>query len=263
MTKAEGNTEGKGTGRTAGDHRTLGGALLALTLLAAAGSGCAALGLTQPTARVRPIANPFGTVAQDQENSTVILRTKKGDRSVEVEFPGTAGSMTDLVVPVSPAFAEDGRAPSSISGSGIVDAQYRDHAPTMTDHAITQKLPQGNPQDNWKRQQIENELGLVPTEDPAPQSNTSYLAALDYVKQLFQDRRYEAALLEVDQMIRQYPTDPKLFKMRGTLLERLGYTDLAVKSWEQALKFDPSNEPLKRFIARKNQTRQMRGLASP
>ena len=98
------------------------------------------------------------------------------------------------------------------------------------------------------------------SEDSAPAADYSYLAALDHIKQLYKGARYEAALLEIDELVRAYPTDPKIYEMRGTLLDRLGRGDLAIKSWNQALRFDPGNQSLRRFIERKQ---QKRSLASP
>ena len=123
-------------------------------------------------------------------------------------------------------------------------------------------FPRGKPEDEWKRQEIEKNLGLAQGEVPVPESEGSYLAALDHVKQLYSLGRYEAALLEIDPMIKQYPTNPKLYEMRGTILNQLGYADLAIKSWNQALEFNPANESLRKHIERKKYL-QSRRLASP
>ena len=64
----------------------------------------------------------------------------------------------------------------------------------------------------------------------------------------------------MDDVLKLYQTDPKLYEMRGTLLDRLGKADLAFKSWNQALRFDPANQVLRRFVERKQAGR---ALASP
>ena len=132
--------------------------------------------------------------------------------------------------------------------------------PTPADRELIAKLPQGLPEDQNKRHAVEQGLGLVPAEDSIPQQQTSYLAQLDHVKQLYRSSRYEAALIETDDLLKQYQTDPKLYEMRGTLLDRIGQPDLALKSWSQALRFDPQNQTLRRFVERKE---QKRSLASP
>lgn len=238
-------------------------------LLVAAASGCstmgAAFGTNNSTERAKPISNPFAEVyggPKDASNQIITLRTKKGDRSVEVEFPGSGENVTDFVIPVSPAFANDGagggRAPASADpNSPNLDETYKDKAPTATDRELTARLPQGLPEDAAQRGEIERGLGLVASEELTPMAAKSYLAAVDKVKQLFRTGRHEAALLEVDDLLRSYPTNPKLYEMKGTLLDRLGQSEMAVESWTQALRYDPKNESLRRFIERK----QRRGTA--
>ena len=66
-------------------------------------------------------------------------------------------------------------------------------------------------------------------------------------------------LVELDQMIRQYPTDPKLYEMKGTLLDRLGYRELALKAWDESLELDPANGSLKKFMQRREAKRTISG----
>ena len=211
-----------------------------------------------------PIANPFEAYQGDDKSkqNNIILRTKKGDRSVEVELPNNHGELSDFTVPMSPAFRENGGRDPASSDSGVTDERYRERSPSLTDREIVNAMPHGTEtgMDDGSRREIENGLGLMPTEEGVPAQDHSYLAALDHVKQLYKGTRYEAGLLELDEMVRAYPTDPKLYEMRGTLLDRLGRADLALKSWGQALRLNPSNESLKRFVERKQ---QKRSVASP
>jgi hypothetical protein len=244
-------------------------AFLVITL-----SGCAGaktwLGMNH-SAQARPIANPFADYRSGSKDvaQTMILRTKKGDRSVEIELPGDTQRLSDFVLPVSPAFKNSGRGLASTGAADgmdgaqtsdeSIDQSYKNRQPSMSDHEIVRKLPQGLVEDEVKRHEIETGLNLTQSEDDVlSESTPSYLASLDHVKQLYRAARFEAALLEVDEMIRMYQTDPKLHEMRGTLLDRLGKRDLALKSWNQALRFDPQNQSLKRFIERK-QSRSIAG----
>jgi hypothetical protein len=246
---------------------TWGGALLAVL----SGSGCSTMSSVFATdtasnpVNSAPIRNPFGEPSAQSKSETnpgVILRSKKGDRSVEVEFPKSNDDLNDFTIPMSPSFKDGGRSPASADGASPEanpDA-YKDRAPSLSDREIVSTFPQGLPEDKVKRSEIESGLGLVQSEDGVPERDSSYLAALDHVKQLYRTARYENALLEVDDLIRIYQTDPKLYEMRGTLLDRLGKADLALKSWNQALRFNPGNEPLRHFVERKQ---QRRSLASP
>jgi tetratricopeptide (TPR) repeat protein len=237
--------------------------------LAAAAPGCAtvksALAIKDGQPASPPIQNPFGAYyAAGAPKENIVLRTKKGDRAVEVELPGSAGEMTDFMIPISPAFEEQGRRPASASGAegALVDERYRERGPGITDREITSRLPRNLPEDEGKRREVETGLGLIQAEDPTPQSDKSYLAQIDHVKQLYKVARYEAALMELDEMVRQYPTDAKLYEMRGTLLDRVGRTEMALQSWQQALRFDPGNVSLKKFVERKQLTYQRRPAAA-
>lgn len=226
-------------------------------------SSCALI--TPQEEKIQPIENPFGDFysATKALRQPVILRTKKGDRSIEVELPETNREITDFVVPMSPEFKnmDSARNPAS-AGTSNYDYGYDERKPTIADREIEQTFPRGKPEDEWKRQEIEKNLGLAATEESASESDTSYLAQMDKIKQLYNMGRFEAALLEIDPMIRVYPTNPKLYEMRGTILDKLGYLDLALRSWNQALEFSPSNESLRKYIDRKKSV-QSRRLASP
>lgn len=218
-----------------------------------------------------PIRNPFGTFSSgpgSAANDTMIFRTKKGDGAVEVEVPRTGEGISDFVIPISPKFAPGYRGPASVSdasesgsvstgGDPQIDSTYKDREAGPTDREIVRTFPQVLPEDENKRQEIEQDLGLVRSEDNGSERSRSYLAQVDKVKQLYRYGRFEAALLELDSMVRDYPTNPKLHAMRGTLLERLGKGELAMKSWKQALKLDPANQSLRKFVDRREQKRSV------
>lgn len=230
--------------------------IASVSLLSALSTGCASFrsffALDPPAKRNQPIVNPFGNYNPAYAaNQTMILRTKKGDRSVEIEIPRAAQDISDFSIPVSPAFRESSRGIASEGDS--LEEGTRDRPPTQTDREITAGFPQGAPEDEAKRNEIERGLGLIPSETNVVDQNKSYLASLDQVKQLYRAGRYEKALLDTDDLLRTYQTDPRLHQMRGTLLDRLGRTELAVKAWNQALRFDPSNQGLRKFIERRQQ----------
>ncbi|MGK5084519.1 hypothetical protein WDW37_14585 [Bdellovibrionota bacterium FG-1] len=220
-----------------------------------------AMGLeTKPQAN-GPINNPFGESFSNKAErpQSVILRTKKGDRAVEVEIPGGTAQLTDLTIPLSPAF-QDGTARAPAGEMDTLTSPYKPKPPTAADREITRAFPQTSAENENTRRDIEQELGVTPAEDSTPEATESYLGALDYLKSLYRAGRYEAALVETDALIRQYPTAPRLHQMRGTLLDRIGQTDLALKSWKQALQFEPGNTPLRKFIENRE---HKRSLASP
>jgi tetratricopeptide (TPR) repeat protein len=204
----------------------------------------------------KPISNPFGDYERTLANATdpadtIIFRSKSGNKAVEVELSRANQGVTDFVLPVSGASAS--RAPASAADDSAAPAEntYASLAPTATDRELTRKFSQAPFEDEQKRSDIEKGLGLVQSEEMTPERQKSYLASMDHIKQLYRMGRYEAGLIEVDSMIRDFPTDPKLHEMKGTLLDRVGRRDLALKSWGQALRFNPGDQTLRRFIERR------------
>ncbi len=181
-------------------------------------------------------------------------RTKNGDQSVEIEIPNQ--SSTDFDFPLNSPTANTKDAPES----GL-DYHYQNQKATLADREIASTFSgTPNPQDEANRTEIERSLGLKRS-DELPNMDESYLAKIDVVKQLFAAGRNEAALIELDHLVKIYPTNARVYEMRGTVLDRLGYTELAIRSWKQALEFEPNKLTLKRMIERKSQ-QQQRGVAS-
>lgn len=202
-----------------------------------------------------PISNPFlgyPNYSMEQKNSNMILRAKKGDGTVEVEIPRDQQEPGDFVIPISRGLA------STEETADPFGLEKR--KPGRSDFEITRKFPQGAQEDEYRQKNIEHELGLTRSRDTTPENEQSYLASVDHLKLLYRSGRFEAALLETDTLIRDYPTNPRIYEMRGTLFEKIGHLDLALQAWKQALKFNPSNDSLRKFIERKE---KKRSLASP
>lgn len=215
--------------------------------------GCAGvktfMALDEKDDRGKPIQNPFGVMypsAGGDGGGPVVVRSKSGDRALEVEIPSRNSDISEWVVPVG----EPGQGKAAVAQAGAV-RDYGDRKPSSLDRDIQRRMPQLASEDVAARREIEYEMGLQPVEEDLPRGDKSYLGALDRIKSLFREGRYEAALLESEDMLKDHPTDPRLHEMKGTLLDRLGYADLARQSWSQSLKLQPSNEPLRRFLDRR------------
>jgi hypothetical protein len=208
-----------------------------------------------------PIENPFGNYTQSQASESshnITLRSKRGDQTVEVDLPQSDAS--DLSVPMNQKFSNHASGVDAAIGETAengVDYQYMKTKPTSADREIASTFT--SPDDgvsDAKKQEIESYLGLQASDEPIDMDE-SFLAKLDVVKQLFRNARFEAALIEIDHLVKLYPTSGRLFEMRGTLLDRLGYGKLAVKSWKQALEFEPRNLGLKKMIEKREAQRNV------
>lgn len=76
---------------------------------------------------------------------------------------------------------------------------------------------------------------------PPPGRSKSYLGTLAKLGEMYKSHRYELALIEVVDLEQQYPKDPRLLAMKGSLYQKLGKTTLAREAWKKALELDPSD----------------------
>ena len=240
---------------------------LNILLFLAIASGCSTLSdffATYPNSKYaeKPISNPFRSSSVNKQNhSKMVLRRRSGNEAMELEMSHKDQTFSNMIIPLND---------SSISQNdrGVASTQNRSHQeydqiePTPADKEITHQLEEHSEKRRVEQNEIEKQLGLKTSPKwEKNKKNTSYLAKMDRIKRLFKDQRYEAALIEVDKMIQFYPQDPKLFQMRGSLLERLGYHKLAIRSWKQALDLNPSDKGLKKFLENQTQ-RNNRRLSS-
>ncbi len=194
-----------------------------------------------------PIDNPFGNFYEEsnKSNQGVILRSRKGAQTVEVELPKEGHDRTNFVIPMT---AGSFQPPANQTASAQNYSHYRSG---LSDREIAGTFPKGSPEQVQKRSEMERDLGLIPSQNDSPTNDQSYLGSIDQVKILYRQGRYEAGLIEIDQILRRYPTDPRLHEMRGTLLDRMGQKELARQAWNQSLELEPNNEGLKRFLTRR------------
>ncbi len=199
-------------------------------------TGCASslLGTDSDADQSKPIGNPFDNYSGDTTIRPMVLRSKSDDTEVAVEIPTDMNAELNLQTmkkPIDRAIASEKQQKASLS-----------------DREIIGTLSRGSAQDKELESSIENDLKLVPSNDLLELDTPSYLAGIDHIKQLFRETRFEAALLATDELLKSYPTDPKLHEMRGTLFDRLGQKELAIRAWKQSLELHPKNTKLKRFL---------------
>lgn len=240
--------------------RRVGLAHLIVLILVSGFQSCASVG--SQSDRAAPISNPFSnysSLPRANGSQNVILRTKKGDHAVELQLPADDRQLSDLSIPVASELR--GHDQMSQNSLNFPDEDYKSRTLGIADREMIQRFPAGlTGEQNIVRDQIEKDLYLYPSEETIFQDQTpSYLASMDRIRMLFRTARYEAALLESDQVLKEYPTDPKIHEMRGTLFDRIGQRELALQSWNQSLRLNPKNTALRRFVDRKRYNSELVG----
>jgi len=79
--------------------------------------------------------------------------------------------------------------------------------------------------------------------------NLSYLRGVDLISELYKKQRYTDALVELGPLIEQYPSQSRLFVMRGTIYRKIQEPKSALKAYQKAAELDQSNVDLQTIIA--------------
>lgn len=149
----------------------------------------------------RPAARPY------------VIKMSDGERTWQFEIPAGQGA---------PAF--EARIPLQ---GGLAGAEASQHPATEADREIIDaKRARGEP---------------VPEDGAASNAPPSYLKAVGRVRELYAQRQYELALVELVSVERAFRDDVLILSMKGTLLERLGRSEEARAAWERVLTLDPDN----------------------
>jgi tetratricopeptide (TPR) repeat protein len=103
--------------------------------------------------------------------------------------------------------------------------------------------------------QTEAELALLNKafgvgEKDGPKQSPSYIMGIAKINGYYKERNYEYALIEINNLLTYYPTSEKLYKMKGTVLVKLGNLELAEKSWLRASELDPTDAVVRKGIDR-------------
>jgi tetratricopeptide (TPR) repeat protein len=108
--------------------------------------------------------------------------------------------------------------------------------------------------------EFEKKLGdfdrvLEVTEDENKPLSPSFVMSTKRIRELFQLKRYEDALVEANELLLHYPRSALLWMMKGTLHMRLSQMDLSLSAYEKSFDIEPSQKLL-------SQIEQLRRLAN-
>jgi hypothetical protein len=234
--------------------------LVMLPMLGVGLAGCVA---TRPPADVRVppeiLRGSSYTAGGEPPRSRYIVRMTDGQRDWEIQLPEIATAY-EVRVPLSgkPAsgmgidMATATAADREIIADRDANARNDDAAPTDPDDTLD-----GDSKDKGKDGAAKRASKTVAKAPGAPGADkpvgqrASYLLTLAKVKDLYRNRHYELALVELVELEKQYPNDEHILSMKGSLHERLGNKNLAREAWQQALSLNPFNlavlEALKRL----------------
>ena len=173
----------------------------------------------------------------------IIIKTTVGAMEYQVEIPG-GGDDYDIQIPIS-ELAAAGK--GGATGGGKSEPQN----PQSTDQELVANLPRMKTNGQGDAALLDRAMGASPKS--GPRQSPSYALGLSKINELYQQHKYEYALIEINNQLSYYPTSPQLHKMKGTVLVRLGQYPLAEKSWQRALELAPEDSSLRNSLKRLQQ----------
>lgn len=194
-----------------------------------------------------------------------VVRMSDGERDWEVEFPETANGY-QLRIPLN-----DGSKKVAVNGAPLTEADKELLASRRRQNVGMERegvyADGQNMADDKRRNQ---EGGLRPgaeldgqdpgavdpwagTEDAPAPTRQSYFLGIEDVRKLYRAGRYEMAVVHLKDLDADYPEDPKIMSMMGTLYLKLGQEDLARDYWERVLQVDPSDRAVLDALKQLNQ----------
>jgi tetratricopeptide (TPR) repeat protein len=226
---------------------------MSILIVGFAAAAPAACTLTRPVpadVRVPPDllrGSPY-TAGGEPPRTRYVVRMTDGQRDWEIQLPEIATAY-EVKVPLSGKPAS--RMAVDMATMTAADREIVQEREAAARAEAGEPEPGGSDGDGLKRAAAREDGGEAkpagkrpprkPGDDKPPSGKASYLLTLARVKDLYRQRQYELALVELAELDRQYPDDEHILSMKGSLYERLGNKNLAREAWQQTLRINPYN----------------------
>jgi hypothetical protein len=206
-----------------------------------------------------PISFPFASTSalgDSEKKEPFIIRSNTGSAEYEVQLPG-AGRNYEVEIPVS--FEASGK-------KGLEKSLSKESSPVSSDKELLSELPDMEIRQGATSAMLDRSMGVGKTDR---EQGPSYTLGLAKVRSFYRSKDFEFALIEVNNLLAFYPGSPLLYKMKGSILMKLGHKNLASKSWTKALELTPQDSTLQVALARlkkgmeANQTSGVMGVTNP
>ncbi len=187
-----------------------------------------------------PISFPFAptsALGNSEKKEPFLIRSNTGTVEYEVQLPG-AGRNYDVEIPVA------------LEGSGKTNVDKksaRESSPVSSDKELLSELPDMEIRQGSTAAMLDRSMGVAKTDKS---QGPSYTLGLAKVRTFYRSKDFEFALIETNNLLAFYPGSPLLYKMKGSILMKLGHKNLAEKSWSRALELSPNDKTLQVALVR-------------
>ncbi len=175
-------------------------------------------------------------IGKNGNEDKFVIRTIAGGTEYIVEIPDAA---TDYEITVPLATIKGGTSDSDSALKKARNAQ-------LTDRELISQFPRLDAATEEDRILLDRAFGVA--ENGGPRQAPSYTIGLAKLSKLYKQTDYELALIEVNNLLAFYPTSSRLYKMKGSILIKLGNLRLAEKSWIRASELAPDDPVVQRGI---------------
>lgn len=193
-------------------------------------------------------ANPLG---ENGPAEKFVIRTTMGNTEYTMEIPGAARDY-DIEVPLQDlgklgSGTAQQRFPGAPKSAGVAAAEVKElSSPQLTDRELVSDMPKlPDPEDKGL---VDGAFGVGQMEGPT--QSPSYTMRIARINELYLNKEYEFALVEINNMLTFYPSSAKLYKMKGTILLKLRNLDLGEIAWTRAVELAPTDVALQNGLKR-------------
>jgi len=200
-----------------------------------------------------PISFPFGpttSMGTPEKREPFVIRSNTGAAEYQVELPG-AGRDYEVEIPVS---LEGSKNPKQAQ----TDAKLG--SAVATDKELLSELPDMEVRQGATAALLDKSMGVGKTDRG---QGPSYSLGLAKIRNYYSAKQFEYSLIELNNLLAFYPGSPLLYKMKGSILLKLGNKSLASKSWAKALELAPGDKVLQVALSRLMKSIQASSTAGP
>ena len=175
-----------------------------------------------------------------------VIKTITGGTEYIVEIPDGADNY-EIMVPLA-----------QVKGDEPENRLEKVRNAQLTDRELTSQFPSLDAATEEERMLLDKAFGV--SEEGGPRQAPSYTIGLAKLNKLYRETSFELALIEANNLLAFYPTSSRLYKMKGSILIKLGNLKLAEKAWLRAGELSPDDPVIKRGIKslrRQIKSRQM------
>jgi hypothetical protein len=183
----------------------------------------------------KPVVVPDGMLRDSADrhasDSRYVVRMTDGQHEWQVEFPDAVYG-SEVRVPLKPGAKTTTRA----ERLGLTAAD-RELAATRESGPPPDPIRDGaTPPASAKGSRSKSDKA-----DKGDKNKASYLLSIARIRELFDSRNFEVALVHLVDLEYDYPNDQKLLEMKGSIYRKLGKNRFAREAWERVLAMDPDN----------------------